>query len=321
MSNKLIAVKSLLFQIFSRHHNMIEPPAIFILGSPRTGSTLLYQIICKYFNVFWFSNFINSYFSKNPIWGAVLEAPLKTKQKININSLYGKTKGLFSPSEASKIFSNWFGGEQPSQVYSKYILSGKEDHIKNTFACIYELFEKPILTKNAWNCFRIDSLIQQFNNILFIWIRRDIYSSAISDLESRYKKGDPSLIWNSATIANYKIIKKMPYWEQVVEQQFEYNKIIRQDLNLFTSDKFIEIWYEDICAFTQNELKRIEKFFFKHQLDLPLRREPIQDLRTSAGPKGLIEDKKRIHDYIKENKERFAPYRYIKPKKRKEKNQ
>jgi len=254
---------------------------IFILGAPRTGSTFLYQVMINYFGLSYLTNFTNKYFTKHPYIGTYLSLPFMGK--VNYSSDYGKTNGLFGPSEASYIFRNWFGGEHPSETKSCNILPGKEKSLIRTFK------NKTIVTKNAWNCFRIWELVNLLPDIRFIWIKRNIMDSALSDLNSRYNRGSPD-IWNSATPANYKEIQKRPYWEQVVEQQHEYNRIIERDLKLY-SKRYMVIQYENFYG-NFNKIVNEISYFIRIRPNFIVPRPYVENLENIT-----IEDEKRVEVY------------------------
>src|SRR5262249_7932126 len=118
---------------------------------------------------------------------------------------------------------------------------------------------KPLVIKNAWNCFRIPALARLLPAARFLWVRRDIGTAAKSDLHARYStKGSP-VIWNSATPHNVESLRARPYWEQVVENQFEFNAAMHRDLNAHAKERFLEVWYEDLCADPSFTLDRIAR--------------------------------------------------------------
>lgn len=168
--------------------------------------------------------------------------------------MYGKTKGLFQPSEASNVLRYFFGGGHPSQVCSAKILSHeKEKKLESFLQASYAVYNRPLIIKNAWNCFRLKYLTNTFPHSYFVWVRRDLLASAKSDLNARYiTKGDKNA-WNSATPANYKELKKRHYCEQVVEHQYEFAKAIKGEWN----KRFIEVWYDEFCLNPQDVLLRI----------------------------------------------------------------
>jgi hypothetical protein len=181
----------------------------------------------------------------------------------------------------------------------------------NTLKAIYSFSGKPILIKNAWNCFRIRSLIKIFPNCHFIWIRRDIEKSAISDLIARRIRGSPNKVWSSATTANFKEILKKPYWEQVVEQQYEYNRTISQDLKLYGKGQFHQLWYESICLNTKLELIKINKYFKSKRVKLARKKLKIEKFRESKKYLKFEDDYKKISNYVNHNYSRFRDYRYL----------
>lgn len=293
-----------------QHIDAKNVPMVFILGSPRTGSTLIYQLMIDFFDVFYFTNLANNHFAEHPILAIPLETSLQQPTQNRYESEYGKTKGLLGASEASHIFKHWFGGEHPAETHSRTVLPDKMSHFMATIASIYGLRNNPVLVKNAWNCFRIQFLAETFPNAHFIWIRRDIGLSALSDLESRYRQGDPSTVWNSATTANYREIQQHPYWEQVVEQQYEYNRVIGQDLKAYAKDRFLTMWYEELCEHTADTLIKLSNFMGNPKLNIKQQNKPIPNLTESNKKSDLSDDYGRIQQYIKEQSTRLVSYQY-----------
>jgi hypothetical protein len=302
-------IQSRLFDLHS-DIDIREVPLVFILGSPRTGSTLVYQILVNAFDFCYFSNFVNDKFAEHPVIGVALSLYLNQQAPVSYQSEYGKTQGDDGPSEGSLVFRNWFGGAHPSQTRSCEVLSDKKTHLLLTMKGIHKLTGRAILTKNAWNCFRIRALTELFPNIHFIWNRRDIGESAFSDLKARYVKGGSPTSWNSATTANYQTIQKRPHWEQVVEQQYEYNESIEHDLKRFCPEQYLELWYEDVCQETAGELERIRQFFESRLLPIRQQAGSIPPLKMSLVEE-TNDDYKRIIDYVASNHNRFYPYTYV----------
>lgn len=286
--------------LFEQRASAAEPataPLIFILGSPRTGSTLLYQFIINTFDVFYISNLINDGFATHPVVGAALDVSLNPRKPVPYENRFGKTESCFGPSEASLVMRHWFGGEHPSQTQSTTVIPERRDHMLRSVVAMHAISGRPIVIKNAWNCFRIRELSTLFPSCAFLWIRRDIEAAAASDLASRYAHGSPN-VWNSATTANYLDLQKRPYWEQVVEQQYEYNRAIRDDLHTYAEDRFVEFWYEDLCANTTEVLGRCQEFFDRRNLVQPRSLIEQVDLKASEGAALPDDDRARICAYV-----------------------
>lgn len=232
---------------------------VFILGAPRTGSTLIYQAVCARFELPYIANITNELFSAAPIVGLALQKVVTVP--VLFESRFGKTQGPFQPSEGSAVVSTWFGGGHPSALKSKDILPGREGHFISTLSAAQFLYGAPLVIKNAWNCFRVPYLATALPRARFIWVRRDIAAAAKSDLDARYRTKDgDAASWNSATPANVEELRKMPPAQQVVENQHAFNNAIGSNLALHAAGRWMEIWHEDFREDAESELARIGTF-------------------------------------------------------------
>lgn len=283
-----------------------SPAPIFILGAPRTGSTLLYQMITAAFGCAYFSNLVNQFFPQAPVLGLTVQKVLAARDSIDFHSRFGKTEGLFQPSEASAVMRDWFGGEHPSQSRSAGFIPGRARIALATCRAAESLFGRPLVIKNAWNCFRIEATAGALPQARFIWIRRDLRAAAKSDLHARYAVQGSPLAWNSATPANVERLRERPYVEQVVENQYEFSAAIGAALARLTPDRHTEVWYEDLCRRPAATLSALEMAL----PDLPLARtqliagataEPATSWELNAADSGGIDA------YIETQGARLAP--------------
>lgn len=236
----------------------IEPSPLFIVGSPRTGSTPLYQAVASVFSLPYISNFINTNFAEFPVVGFALQRGVQVE--LDWKNEFGKTNGEFQSSEGSAVVSRWFGGGHPSQLLSREFVKGQEKHFKDTLASVEYLYGKPMVIKNPWNCFRVEVIAKALINARFVWIRRDIAAAAKSDLEARYiTKGNPH-DWNSATPANFEQLMRMEPARQVVENQYEFYKALKQALSGIAKNRYLEVWYEDFLRDPSEVLGAISNF-------------------------------------------------------------
>ncbi len=250
----LALMNSLEEALFLKYRNYKRYSPVFIVGAPRTGTTIIYQALLAWFDFCYFSNLINDDFPEHPIIGALVHKELSECEDITAINRFGHTVGQLQPSEGTKILNHWYSAKQPAQSYSTRIESpAKSLHIMRSLDCISGYNGKPLLIKNAWNCFRIESLNGHFTDAKFIWIIRNANDAAKSDLNARYvTKGSP-YIWNTAKPSNIDDLSELPYWAQVVENQYEYNKALQQQFKRLSGCwKFgVDIiHYEDFCQLT-----------------------------------------------------------------------
>lgn len=282
-----------------------QPQPVFILGAPRTGSTYLYQLVASKFQLPYVSNLTNDCFGTTPIIGLALQHGIAVE--ISDSSHFGKTHGPFQPSEGSSPMTHWFGGGHPSQDVSNKILAGREEHFRLTLAACEYLYDgAPLLVKNPWNCFRIAYLANTLPRARFIWIKRDIRQSAASDLEARYLTKENATEWNSATPSNVDRLLQRPPTEQVVENQYEFNKAIAAAFAAHPEAKWCELWYEDLIQSPALELEKLSRF-----LDRSIQNESPSPKSSRVRSRELKNgDAQLIDKYVDQEYKRLGPFCY-----------
>lgn len=300
--NSLQESERVLFSAFRADERDLSP--VFILGAPRTGSTILYQVMAAHFGLPYIANITNDYFAETPIVGLAIQKAVPVI--LTWESCFGKTNGAFQPSEGSAVMTGWFGGGHPSQKVSARFLGASEIHFKSTLAAVGGLFGRQLLIKNAWNCFRVACLASAIPDARFVWIRRDISIAAMSDLEARYVTNGSAHAWNSATPANVETLKQLPPTGQVVENQFEFNKAIYEGLNRYAKGHFAEIWYEDFVAEPQHAINFIADTLAIEHVSQLLEFTPVSPKRRNISE----EECDAIDQYLEMHIDRFAAFRH-----------
>jgi len=248
-----------LWEEFCSSNKEIDCKPIFILSSPRTGSTFFYQLICKYLNVQYLTNVTEVLLHKPLLSWFISSAILKKSSRfIKCESNYGVSHGISGPTEATQLFQNWFNYKHPSEIHSSDFISidAKKD-MQKTFQLIEILSGSSLITKNTWNCFRIKALSSAFPNARYIHLNRNIVDSSLSTLQARKTRGDPKIIWDSASPYNLSHLQTLPCHEQVVEQQVLTNKAI---INSIPTESSITVDYEKLLDNPQSILNDISEF-------------------------------------------------------------
>lgn len=226
--------------------NTMSPPPIFIVGLPRSGSTLLYQLIFNYYNVSFFSNFTSFFFSY-PASILLLTKHFHLKSRVKTyESNFGLTKGFFSPSEAGGLYRCWFS--ETSNI--------SNEHIKKTCNKISDIFERPFVWKNLNLSLEIERLYKIFPNALFIKINRrleyicqSIYLKSLNSDGIDIKGFEKSNLQkkNNLLIA---VIEEAKLFDKKI------NTLLKQsDMNSITVD------YELLCDDYLNVLKTIKEVY------------------------------------------------------------
>jgi hypothetical protein len=219
---------------------------IFIIGNPRTGSTLLYQIITYRYDLLFINNFICK-LSFMPLVAFVSSKILFKKNHNNFKSDYGSTSkyGFKSPSECGRFWYRWFPRNKHF-ISKKDISKQKKIEIKKTINAIQNLQKKDLVFKNLMNSQRIDLIKSILPNSKFIYINRDELHVCISILKARRKIAVSDSDFWSVKPKNFQKINSLQIHEKIVEQVFENKKQIEKDIKNIPENRVLKIDYNEI---------------------------------------------------------------------------
>lgn len=138
-------------------------PPIFIMGAPRSGSTLLYQLLAYSCRTSYFTN-VASVLYGAPALTTRMIVGRRRYEDATFSSDYGLSRGSFAPSEAGRIFQRWFGATQPMDF---------SESIRRTVGSIEATMGGPFLWKNLNLTFHLPVLHELFPSALFVHMYRD----------------------------------------------------------------------------------------------------------------------------------------------------
>ena len=271
---------------------------VFILGPPRTGTTVAFQLLTSCYKTTFPRNLSTDWAPRLPMLVQKLSVLEAGKRKETFQSNYGRTNGLFAQAEGSRFLELWFpGGIHPSYLDPESIGMEQFEGLRRTVAALSNEAGAPFVCKNAWNCFRLQWLHRLFPEAVFVIVRRNIIYSAQSDLEAKIRVKKDVNAWNSASPKEYHEIMKKPYWERVVDQQYYTWRQMLEDCVRLGGERFIEIWYEHLCEHPKEVLGRIETLAGKMGRKMERRECDLSAVRQSNKRKVSEEDFQRISDY------------------------
>lgn len=222
---------------------------IFIVGSPRTGSTILFEKLTNELDVLYPNN-LSWKFYKNFFFSFLLSKKLYNDKAHNcFDSDHGGTLGCGwnAPSECGTFWRKWIDIDNKN-FYDKNDLSKEQkNEIKQDILNVINYFDKPILFKNLVNGQMIRLLLDIFPNAKFIFVKRDMLLTAQSILKAKRKNGMQDNTYWSIKPKNYQELKqiKNPY-EQIIKQIYCIEKQIIDDSKLLSKENFLIVNYENL---------------------------------------------------------------------------
>ncbi len=272
---------------FIENKNSQSPP-VFILGLPRSGTTLMYQLLIDTHRFAYFSN-ISNYFYKSPVLFSNLVLKIFGYYKpTEYKSNFGLTPGFSSPSESGFIFRNWFNDDL------------NKEKVKKSINTLSYLFEAPFITKNLYNNFRVRILNELFPNCVFIEIRRDLRYVGQSLLAARKNKFGSYNEWFGIEPLDYKEIRKIkdPF-EQVSRQISSINETMEKSLEEINDNRKIVVSYEKLCDSPDLVLNEIIDFLKRNNIKITKLRNSQSVIKNSDNIKLNKKDWDKLCDFIK----------------------
>lgn len=234
-------------------------PPVFILGLPRSGTTLLYQVMVEAFHFAYFPNISNRFYMC-PITAARVGLRVCSEYRSTFESDYGFENGCLAPSESGNIWNRWFPQERRdgfNYTPAGYLKPNDRSSIYQIIANFEHLFNAPFMTKNGKSCVRIPALLEIFPNALFIQIRREPVDTALSIL-LRLRKY--RLQWWSVMPREVNSFRNDAEIERVCKQVHFISQNLRQDIQEFSLHDLHSIEYESLCRNPTFEIEKIHQF-------------------------------------------------------------
>ncbi len=226
-------------------------PVFFVIGPPRSGTTLMGQSLMTSSVFAYISNFLAKFW-KAPILGAKIESFLDLRKKKNSSSFqstYGRTEGLLEPHEFGYFWDRWFDRGQSTHSLTKNELTNiDETKLKKSVGGIEQEFQLPVLfLNNTWCTYQMSYLDDIFQLPFFIiCTRRPLYCSQ-SMLQGRKELKGNKKKWWSMKPKQYLELKKLPWWEQISGQIYYTVEEIQKAVEHISPERYKEVPYETFC--------------------------------------------------------------------------
>lgn len=247
---------------------------IFIVAPPRSGTTLLYQLMTEHLATCYFSNLAQRLRVHDSEIIPILAAHLVKwfglgsgkAGSSSFESYYGATEGWGGPNEANGIFERWFP-EEEHYVPPGYLSSADRNGVYRAVAGTERVFDRPFVNKCIRNSVRIEALAEIFPTALFIQCLRDplamaqsIYIARTQDLPFKPDEVDPLQWWFSVKPKEYEQIKCKSMVAQVCEQVYYVEQNILAARQTLGDNRFLLVDYKDLCRSPRRTMDNIVRF-------------------------------------------------------------
>lgn len=239
-------------------------PPIFVVGAPRSGSTLLYQLLTDRFDVGYLANG----HARQPGAPSLVERRRglvrgRQGELGDYRSSFGGTAGELGPSECGPFWYRFFP-RRPHYVPADAFPASSRRELRAAVGAFVEACDRPVVYKNLYSTARMDAIAAALPEALFVAIHRDLAANARSLLDGRLQVAGSYDTWWSVEPPGIERLLQLPAHEQVVEQVRALDALVAEVEASIGPDRVLHLAYEDLCADPRAQLERIAAFAAAH---------------------------------------------------------
>ena len=253
------------------HHN--APPTLQIVGVPRTGTTLLNQLVAAHLDVAYIDHIVAAFY-KAPLYGLRLSRKLLgTEHSITYNSHFGKTRHIHEPHEFGYFWKDLLGYHDMAagQVTDDEI---NWNHVRRTLQSMTNDIGRPIVFKSFLLGLHMAAAQRAVPETCFVWVRRERVATAMSILRFREKVGGSRDGWVSLRPPNHEELGSFPPAEQVAAQVVGLEAWLQQQANVIDKAKLLILNYPEVCADPEGVLQSIAALLSRNGSKVSLTSNP-----------------------------------------------
>jgi len=237
-------------------------PLVYIVGAPRSGTTLLSQLTSRYLPVGYIDNLVARFWLRPSVGIRLSRIVLgdRARDTIELESRHGVTRGASGPHEFGYFWRHWLhlddapnhhlGEDALARLDSAGLKGALEQEIIATFAA-------PVVFKNVICGFHAAFLTRIHPRSLFVNIERDEYATCASILRSRLERYGSYDHWWSLQPSSYPF--DPPATDPCAEVALQVDacrREIRAELAR-PGVHAITLRYEELCANPSASMRRI----------------------------------------------------------------
>lgn len=237
----------------------IEHPLIFVVGAPRSGTTLLSQLLAYCLDVGYVDNF-TARFWLAPVHGLRLSKLIVGgPQPGAFESEYARTSRPTDIHEFGYFWRHWLHKHTFDDVVAA---AEREDEIdwaglRLTLANMQHELGRPLVAKNMLGAYHMPRLRRELGKVVFVCIERDPLDACVSILDARRTYySDPDTWWSYVPV-EYPQLKDLDHWQQIAGQVHYLGAAYDRDLAAVGADAVVRVSYEELCSDPAGVLERV----------------------------------------------------------------
>lgn len=250
----------------------LKYPFIFVIGAPRSGTTLLTQLIANTFDISYINNLAARFFL-SPLHGIRFsKSVLGDNRNSAFQSDYARTYNLSDIHEFGYFWKYWLEKHTVEDIVQS---KSNEEQInwtmvKNILATLQKETNRPFIFKNIYGSYHMEKLISLLKKVIWVYIERDQLDTAVSILNARKKYNTDLNVWWSYYPLEYNKIKDLDYWSQIAGQIHYLQKFYKNEFEKLPRENYLKVTYKEMCTSPYSIIDKIKSKCAAHGFEIPL---------------------------------------------------
>jgi len=247
-------------------------PTVHVIGVPRSGTTLLTQLLAAHTDIGYINNLIAAFW-KAPVYGIRLSAQVVPQNMgSSYRSEFGRTRGIHEPHEFGYFWSDLLnyremreGGEEREIDWNR---------VRLVLTNMTRASMGPILFKSFLLGWHIPEMQQILPRTCWLHIKRDPVQNALSLLRVRREYLGSIEEWGSMKPKEYSWLQFRPYCEQVAGQVYFLEKRYREQLRMLPTQNVISLSYRELCQSPASVISQVQQLLETHGATIEVTASP-----------------------------------------------
>jgi len=224
----------------------VSPAPILIVGSPRSGTTLLFQLLVQHFDVAYLSNLHHAVYGAPVLLERLVPRRFR-RPPPRYESRFGVTNGPWAPSEAGNFWYRFFP-INPHAVGPADFSDEARRRLRRAVGALTRAARRPFVAKNVVCSVRLEAIAGALPEMRYIVMHRDQFDVATSILAARREANGNYDAWWSVEPVEIDRLRSLPPEEQVVEQVRAVERSIQEAQVRLGAERFVHVDFPSVAA-------------------------------------------------------------------------
>ena len=263
---------------------------IFVVGAPRSGTTILTQVLATAFDLNYVNNFVARFY-RAPLTGLWLEKQIfgEHRSEIEFMSDFARTSNIWDIHDFGYFWRNKLNIKNATDILDRERMVQGIPSVFRHLHAINAYNRSSMVFKNIYGGYVLADFLEHDENHFFVYIERDVLPACLSILDARRKHYEDITKWWSSYPFEFKSIVDLNVYEQIFHQ-VKYLQNYYDGCAQRFPDRVVKLKYENLVQESlESELSKVAGIS-----GLPIARETLDKIH----PRLKCRDRKNDSDDI-----------------------